>query len=89
MLRCSKTCVLIINPTLNGQYYFIATDALGCVTDTVFFTVDFATAIDESSSMRKLVRITDVLGRESMPQPNVPLFYRYDNGKVEKRIIIE
>jgi choice-of-anchor B domain-containing protein len=82
--------VLIINPTLNGQYYFIATDALGCVTDTVFFTVDFATtAIDESSSMRKLVKITDVLGRESMPQANVPLFYRYDDGKVEKRIIIE
>jgi len=81
--------VLIVNPTLNGQYYFIATDALGCVTDTVFFTVDFATAIDESSSMRKLVRITDVLGRESMPQPNVPFFYRYDDGRVEKRIIIE
>jgi hypothetical protein len=81
--------VLIINPTLNGQYYFIATDALGCVTDAVFFTVDFSTAIDESSSMRKLVKITDVLGRESIPQPNAPFFYRYDDGKVEKRVVIE
>ena len=81
--------VLIINPTLNGQYYFIATDALGCVTDTVFSIVDLATPIDEGSSMRKLVKITDLLGGESIPQPNVPYFYRYDDGRVEKMIIIE
>ena len=74
---------------MNGQYYFIATDTLGCISDTVFFIVDFTSAINENSSMRKLVKIMDVLGRESIPQPNIPLFYRYDDGKVEKRLIVE
>jgi hypothetical protein len=31
-----------------------------------------------------------VLGKKGVsPKPNMPLFYRYDDGTVEKRIIIE
>jgi hypothetical protein len=30
-----------------------------------------------------------VLGRESKEENNVPLFYIYDDGTVEKKIIIE
>jgi len=41
------------------------------------------------SSNRKLEKIVDVLGRETKPKSNTPLFYIYDNGTVEKRIIIE
>ncbi len=41
------------------------------------------------SKNRKLIRIVDVLGREANPKSNMPLFYIYDNGTVEKRIIIE
>ena len=37
---------------------------------------------------RKLLKITDLLGRETN-QINQPLFYIYDDGTVEKRIIIE
>ena len=81
--------VLTINPTLNGLYYFIATDVFGCVTDTVFFVVDFAMAINEGSSAKILLKITDVLGRETNPDNNVPLFYRYNDGTVEKRIVVE
>ena len=80
---------VIFNPPLNGEYYFIATDALGCVTDTAFFTVDFASAIDEISSIKKLVNITDILGRVISFEKNLLLFYRYDDGTVEKKIIIE
>jgi hypothetical protein len=36
-----------------------------------------------------LLKIFDVFGKESKPQPNVPLFYIYDDGTVEKRIIIK
>jgi len=42
-----------------------------------------ARIIDE----RKLIRITDVLGREIKETKNVPLFYIYNDGSVEKRII--
>ena len=48
-----------------------------------------ATAIEENNSAKQLLKITDVLGRESKPTPNVPLFYRYDDGTVEKRIVVE
>jgi hypothetical protein len=37
---------------------------------------------------RKLKKIVDLLGRETK-QTNQPLFYIYDDGTVEKRIVIE
>ena len=37
----------------------------------------------------KLIKIIDVLGRSADPTIKTPLFYIYDNGVVEKRIIIQ
>ena len=34
-------------------------------------------------------KIIDILGRETKPTINTPLFYIYDDGTVEKKIIIE
>jgi len=64
----------------------------GCLLDTlsVNITVNISTEINEVISKRKLVEVIDVLGRKGITQKyNVPLFYRYDDGTVEKRIIIE
>jgi|TARA_B110000902_G_C13853185_1_gene416032 hypothetical protein len=36
-----------------------------------------------------LIKIVDILGRESKEIKNQPLFYIYDDGSVEKKIIIE
>ena len=36
-----------------------------------------------------LIKIIDLLGRETNYKPNTPLFYIYDDGSAEKRIIIE
>ena len=41
------------------------------------------------SSNRKLIRIFDVLARESEGAKNEPLFYIYNDGTVEKKIIFE
>ena len=38
---------------------------------------------------RKLLKIVDVLGREIFPKKNIPLFYIYEGGVVEKKIIID
>ena len=48
------------------------------------------TSIDEASniSSRKLIKIVDLLGREIIETKNGPLFYIYDDGTVEKRIIL-
>lgn len=52
--------------------------------------LEYHIAISEhNNASRILVDIVDVLGRESKPTPNIPLFYRYSDGTVEKRIIIE
>ena len=45
--------------------------------------------IPTPSSNRKLEKVIDILGRETKPQTNNPLFYIYDDGTVEKRITIE
>ncbi len=45
--------------------------------------------IIEQKQTKQLLRIIDVLGREAKPQPHVPLFYIYDDGTVEKKIVIE
>ena len=34
----------------------------------------------------KLLKIVDILGKETYPYPNMPLFYIYENGRVEKYI---
>jgi PKD repeat protein len=62
----------------------------GC-SDTTSTTVTVghpATSIQEQSTNKELLKITDLLGRETK-QTNQPLFYIYDDGTVEKRIVIE
>ena len=46
------------------------------------------TDINEIINKRKILKVTDLLGRETK-QTNQPLFYIYDDGTVEKRIVIE
>jgi hypothetical protein len=41
-------------------------------------------SISSNNTNRKLLKITDVLGRETIKQPGQLLLYIYDNGEVEK-----
>ena len=41
-----------------------------------------------STQNRKLMKIVDVLGRETKQSFNTPVFYIYSDGTVEKKIII-
>ena len=66
----------VINWTsIDAQQYFSAN--CGGTTD-----------IQEHSKNKELLIVTDLLGRETK-QTNQPLFYIYDDGTVEKRIVIE
>ena len=38
---------------------------------------------------KNLIKVVDVLGRETKPKKNTPLFYMYENGSVEKKIVVE
>ena len=48
-----------------------------------------STATEEKSFDKELIRIIDILARETKEKKNEPLFYIYDDGTVEKKIIIE
>jgi len=41
------------------------------------------------SSSRELLKIINSLGQSTTPKSNIPLFYIYDDGTVEKKIVIE
>ena len=45
--------------------------------------------ISKEEKSKSLINIIDVLGRKAPPSNQKPLFYIYDDGTVEKRIIIE
>ena len=45
--------------------------------------------LDIAKNDKKLVRITDVLGRDTQPNSNQTLFYLFEDGTVEKRVVIE
>jgi len=47
------------------------------------------TAIQEHTTNKELLRTIDVLGRETQSRNNTPLFYIYDDGTIEKRIVVE
>jgi len=68
--------------SLNGDpdLYLIKTDGNGNITSTF--------NIPNPNPNKELLNITDILGRETK-HTNQPLFYIYDDGTVEKRIVIE
>ena len=44
---------------------------------------------DYSINNKSLIKVVDVLGRENSGDKNKPLFYIYDDGIVQKKVIIE
>jgi len=48
-----------------------------------------STSIDEIQNPRTLIKTVDILGKETKANSNTTLFYIYDDGTVEKRIVID
>ena len=67
---------LVLNPE-RAEYEFYVYSSVSDITDI------------RPNNNRKLIKITDVLGRTTTAKKGVPLFYIYDNGTVEKRLTIE
>jgi hypothetical protein len=54
-----------------------------------FSTNCSGTSIQEQTTNKELLKVTDLLGREAKDTKNEILFYIHDDGTVEKRIVIE
>jgi hypothetical protein len=81
--------VQTITPSSNGIYSCYVEDKAGCIINVVFTVTNVPTSILEFNSERKLLKITDLLGKETKGNRNELLFYIYNDGTVEKRITIE
>jgi len=97
---CYTTDTFKLNPLLAGNYLFDFTLSSGagplCTAgilpddnDVISFNVVNSVGIEEQASNKKLLKTTDLLGREIKGTKNEVLFYIYDDGTVEKKIIIE
>ena len=80
------TCINVDNATWSTANWTVAN---GNIDPQHYFSNNCSeTAIEEHTTNKELLRTIDVLGRETK-QTNQPLFYIYDDGTVEKRIVIE
>jgi len=77
--------------TSSGDYSFSLINSVGCDSiANINFTLNVVGIYDSfSRADRALVKIVYVLGQEVFSRRNTTLFYIYDDGVVEKRIIIE
>jgi len=65
----------IVNSTSEKLYFYARSNGI--------------TSIQEHTTNKELLKVTDLLGRETKGKTNEPLFYIYDDGTVEKKIILE
>jgi len=75
---------------VSGDYSVTLINSVGCDSIVNLNLIVTTTGISEiANNKSNLVKITDVLGQETPHRRNTPLFYIYDDGTVEKRIVIE
>jgi len=56
---------------------------------THHFDYETVSSVEQINNNRKLLSIINVMGKESKELHNTPLFYIYENGEVEKKIILK
>ena len=76
-------------PQVAGLYEYVCTPHIlnGMIGE--FTVITGTSAINEHTSNKELIKVTDILGRETKVTKNESLFYIYDDGTVEKIINIE
>lgn len=97
---CNTTDTFKLNPLAVGTYSFDLTLSSGFVgspctpgispddNDVFTFNVVSSVGIEEQFKNKELLKVTDLLGRETK-KTNQPLLYLYNDGTVEKRITID
>ena len=80
-------CINVDNPTYSTNNWLVA---FGMIDSSMYFSSNCnnSTLIQEHSINKQLLKVTDLFGKETK-HINQPLLYLYDDGTVEKRIVIE
>ncbi len=79
------------NEVRTAPYFIVIRSSNGTFSydETIQIEVSSITAVSDFTISKQLLKVMDILGRDTKPKRNTPLFYIYDDGTVEKRIIIE
>jgi len=75
-------------PAVTGNYAVIVTIG-DCFKKSECFLVDFTGIGELNNTPKQLIKIVDVLGRETPFKPNTPLIYIYNDGTVERKVVIK
>ena len=75
-------------PSTTGNYAVIVT-VNGCSSTSECFLVDFTRIGELNNTPKQLIKIVDVLGRETPFKPNTPLIYIYNDGTVERKVVLK
>lgn len=76
-------------PQAAGLYQYVCTPHIPMGMIGEFTVITGTTAIKEHTTIKELLKVTDILGRETEGTKNKSLFYIYSDGTIEKKIIIE
>ena len=78
-------CISVDDPVWSATFWG------GNSASTYYYWTDCPppSSIQEHTTNKQLLKITDLLGRETKGKKNEPLLYLYDDGTVEKKMIIE
>ena len=89
----SYTLSIPVMPAYPLSIYFTYTNLTGSnpgdYTCILTYNISPTNISDITGNKRNLVKITDMLGRDTKGANNQPLFYIYDDGTVEKKITLE
>ena len=76
--------------TVSGDYTDTLINSVGC--DSIVnlnLTILNATMTVSLNERKKISRITNILGQETVFRKNIIVFYIFEDGKVEKRLFVE
>jgi len=74
----------------SAGYYTCCVTWVWDATSGTWAKMGSVTSIGEiNSTDKKLIRVVDILGRETLPKSNKTLFFIYDDGNIERKYMIE
>ena len=76
--------------TTGGVYTDTIPNAAGCDSIIIIdLSLNFTGIGELNNSPKQLIKIVDVLGRETPFKPNTPLLYIYNDGTVERKMVLK
>ncbi|MDA7762448.1 hypothetical protein N8927_04595 [Crocinitomicaceae bacterium] len=79
---------MVFTATQNGSYALEITFN-ECSDTSECYIIDFVGISELNSTPKQIIKIIDLMGRETTFKPNTPLIYVYDDGSIEKVFSVE